>query len=702
MIKILITLILVANFGNTALTNSANMHELILKEINKLITIYKDMTDEDRNFLFKTSFREAGYLFLLQARYNNGDYQTQQIQKTKGAQELRAQLGPLIGFSLDNYGDEAETINTTMAKATKSYNRRFEAYKIALDQIDAKKAELENLKIQLETADSSFNETIHNLKKVTLLHSLIDSGSFDWNNSAKIFSEVEELLPDPKISALISAFKNDYSNYSAAIKIKTAYEKANKDFSLEKNKTIKGHVDAISSTASNFLSKLNKTKNNVAKVLKTYMDSKTQLLNQNNVYQAYLAKVQEVEKIVKQNQKIHLEMIQLSREISKTEYVVESLFRRSFRVSSADVMDRELKLIDLEGLIHRIDANKTQNEANGQTYAAQVSSFFSHSQVRLAELRTLNNKIRNEYELYHNLYEQDTELDQYLALLFAELQGGLKPPSNFVKPFSDLELSVMFYYMSIFQIIVNPKAFYAKFTSSIPASDALFLTKQIFQDLRGNAFVDPKMIDLTNGQFAEEGLERAANNFDLMVNDERDFIFEKLLPEYKKKNRFFNKVLRYAGIGALAVGNFIKNKSIVFMCKSIAIAIITVLSVAVAPIVIAVLITMFLVLLVKAFTNWAYHAITTNPTVLYEFNKGITWITSMFSKENIMSPEDYLLILDQVNKEEYNLQIKARKSHQIEPKSKDRSSYYSKKYDEVSAAYLELRIGISNDFRMLI
>ena len=146
----------------------------------------------------------------------------------------------------------------------------------------------------------------------------------------------------------------------------------------------------------------------------------------------------------------------------------------------------------------------------------------------------------------------------------------------------------------------------------LPEEEKIIVVRQLFHDITSGPFVDNKMFDpqtggfvqpkelnQETGEFAEHGLQRAIDNYAVLINAE---IGSVLNLEYEQKStskKFISKVFQYAKIGGKGLLSAIENGSIGIFSKIVVITLFTVASLAIIPILVTALLPLLLAQLLK-------------------------------------------------------------------------------------------------------
>lgn len=683
MVKRLLVFFIFWTFTSCFLEQADELCKYTKDQLNKFISIYGEMTEKDRQQLHVYSLRVAAGVIVKKAKYTDQDLKAAARALVDEVEPLREQFRKQHhSFTPQKLVQIAVKMNSEMTALRKKMNQEFSYHRSLMKQYKEKLEEIKALVANMLNEDEQFHQKSEKLQKLNSLKTLVDNIESSSEDFEVIFQEVDELEGDPqaKIRQQTAIFRVKYKNYFLVNRLVSVIAKTQDGLGLAQNDSIKSDLSKLKKSQSKLKGELSDLKKSLEKEIKAMIsDLKIEILN-NQDYNNYLERLGEAKDMIEKlvgSQVIHNQYkVRISKRIKK----IEAIGFLTARIHRSDLVDLQSDLIKLEHTMKRVTEEYNDGLVQDITLIPAVKEYYMHNTTRLPQMQEIHTKLQDRLDLLRALDEKEIEIDEHLGRLFAELQGGLDSGEGFVKCFSPLEISVYFYYMNVMQVIYSKKRFFAEFIGNLSHNDQLIMVKQVFNDLTSDVFVDQQMIDFYTGDFAEEGIQKSIDNFGLISENELDLIFEKQLSEKKKSKGLLYKVLHYAGITAKVVLKVVANGTLNHLCKHLVEAIFSVLSFCAAPVFLVVFISTLLALLVELFVKWVWGKVSNSASVLYQFNRGLAWVASIFDEKQ---PEslDFEDVLKKKNHKEYMLQLKSRKK--ATAKAAEKTKYFYNLFKDI-------------------
>jgi hypothetical protein len=642
------------------------------------------MNDNDREKLFHFSQREATYAYLKVAKVNDSESEESITRLLNEKTVKRNAFKEFGGYKEDQIFQYTNLLVSQLGQITKAINQNFLVHQKFQMKFDKINKELEVLVNKMLHEDSQFHTKSEILKRLNSLTLLMDNTDYKSDDLEPIFSEIKEIINDPNsaIVTQIDQFTKKFKNYSLLNKIHTVATKTEAEFTFVKNEAIKKDIKNIQKNLGQLNDNLKNLKKELIKKLKILIKSLKEDILENDNYKKYLETLKNAKLVANSLVDCRIKRLQLYKESEQLELKVETIGYNTLRIHQTDIFEMETKLANLQKVMNMISDFYRDDLVTDQKTIVNVKKFYFNNSTRYPELQGKYDDLNFKFTTLSELSDIETSLDQHLGRIFAELQGGILPQNGADKCFSPLEISVYFYYMNLMQIVYNKGEFFKYFINHLPNNEQITVVKQIFNDFTDDLFIDEKMIDFYTGEFAENGIEQSIRNYELISNNEIEAFFDKLLPDYKKRNSFFRKVLHYAGVTGKTILRVLSKMSVNILCKILVGALLAVLAVTFAPVVLTLLIGSFLALLVELFAKWVWGKVSNSQAILYQLHQGVAWISSVFASNPPESLE-FEEILDEKNKKEYELQLKSRTHSSKSDVPTDRSDYFRMKFEDI-------------------
>lgn len=648
------------------------------------INYYQQMNYEDREELFKFSLREFTLTLLQNTQFEN--------------EETNQRVLELIDNSRTFMANYLEYQNITPADFQKEYDKLYKTATKAEEALAEKKAELDTEEAKLEgyksqmrelrdsLTSSNFNASYNLYRDLSAILASIKNASLDSNVLVTILEEFEKRVQNlyQKDAALAQNIRATHKDYLFLKELIETNDEVKSRFKLVESQELVKDLKALRKNLSSKESSVNDQKKKLIKKIEKHVSSTLDTMNLNQNYKKFKEILKLSKKSVKKVQKLRFDHLKLQKNYNAKDFRLDIHSLRQIRMNPRDYLKLEPKLYNLGQLAEMVNENYQVDADLEADVSANRESFYQHNTERQAEVTEKYQQVRAQAENLQNLRVTEKEIDAIFGEVVAQLQGSTSPSHSFEKCFTTLELSVLFYYSTLFQFIICKKSFMRAFLGGISEHEQLVVVKQIFKDLREDTFTDSKMINIQTGEFSPGGVEQAVLNYDLFMNEEFDEIFKLQLSDREKLKSKIATVLNYAGIsGKFVLTNAVKTGfKVLFVSLAGALAVF--ITVSLLPGILSILIIGLVLILIKLVYNWLGNVIRQNAHLRNDFMRGLTRFISKFTSKEIETL-DYNQILDETKDEMFTKKMAEAKSQTPEESQVkfDRTKYFRDKFVEI-------------------
>jgi hypothetical protein len=642
------------------------------------------MTNDDRDELYKKSFRQITYLILETANFEDSKMNQSANEMINKAGDLMDKYKEYKGVNQDQESyDSILKLNKISEKAEQLMNEKETLLKSEEILLENKRTELNSLRFVLK--QSKFNNVYSLYQLMNTVVSTLKTSSTDSAVLADVLQEFESKVSlvykeETQLSSNIKIIQKDFFFVKDLIETN---EQVEKDFNLSKRKELIDDVNALSKNMKDLASSLKDNKKKLTSKLESLISIALGLMNQNDDYKKFKKILKESEKSVKKIQKLKFEHLKLKKDFNIKNFRADITIWKNFRMNPQDYFELEPKIYNLKELLLMINENLKEDDDLEQSVTVNYKSFYQHNTTRFNEIQEKYNEVLAQWKVTQELSSLNKEIDSKFGLVLAYLQGYLSPDPSFKKCFSTLELSVLLYYCNIFQLIVSKKSFMRSFLENIPQQDQLLTVKQVFKDLVEEPFKDNKMINFHTGEFAEDGLEQAVCNYDMLMNEEMDEFFKLQLSQKEQIKSKIITILSYAGIGIKFILEIVVKQGFKILFVTLASALALFITITCLPGILAVLIIGLVALIIKLVYNAIGNSIRNNPEMRYNFMKEISRFISKFTSKEIETLDYKEILNDNINENLKNKLALRKKVFESTPAKKtDRTQYFKQRFIE--------------------
>lgn len=666
------------------ITNMQDVCSQLRSNLFKSINLYQNMSHNDREELFKFSLREFTITLLQNIEFEDEE-KNQLVEDLIGkSRTYMYNYLQLQNFTSEDFQKEYSKLEKAATKASDLLMTKFQELQVEEAKLDGFKSELEQLRTSL--TQSNFNGVYTMYQGLSGILTSLKSASLDSSVLISILEEFEKRFEHLYSEDAVHAKKirAEQTDYLFLKDLLETNDEVQTRFKLPESQELIKNLKALKKSLSTKQSLVNSDKKKLIKKIEAHVSSSLDLMTQSQNYKKFKSTLEQAKKCVKKVQELRFEHLNLQKDFNAKDFKLELSSLKQVRLNSRDYIKLEPQLYNLGQLTEMTDSNLTEDAEIEPEVDNNRRSFYGHNTARQQEITEKYEQLRAQSENMQNLRYNEKEIDKLFGEVVAYLQGSLSPSQTFEKCFTTLELSVLFYYSSLFQFVVCKKSFLRAFLAGIPDSDQLAVVKQIFKDLREDSFTDLKMINMETGQFSPGGVEQAVLNYDMFMNEEYDEIFKIQLSDREKLKNKIATVLSYAGISGKFILKNVLKVGFKVLFVSLAAALAVFITVSIVPGLLSILIIGLAVLLIKLVYNWVGHLIRKNAHLRNDFMRGLSRFISRFTSKQIETL-DYNSILNETTNELMKKKMAEAESQNAEltQVNLDRTKYFKEKFAQI-------------------
>lgn len=688
MIKELLLTIVFLNFSFSFISNQDSICHFIKGHMYYTISVYKNLTDEQRDTLYKFSLRGLTYEILKNSKFTSSSIESKKQNLLAQIQNLRQNFK---GWR-DIDGQEMEDLQAKYIQQFESVSENEVSLNLELSRksmdFSKKKDLLESIVSQLKQEFPDFDRKLNMLGDLEQIGSLMTTTESNWETFGSILLSLEKVFSseDPSVLLILKNYRETLDSYFAVENIVKTNAQTAADFQFKPFSELDSDLANLESDLEALKSQLDGLKSSLNQHLTEFMEKLRQEIQNNPNYEEYKAQLLQAKDLLVELKNLHFSDNDNKRNLKFSEYILSSTVQMQVRIHPHEISELERKMTHLKKLKSlKSDAFAGAKLTDPDT-ASSVQAFLGSNESRVEEIDDKLEALTQKWTIVKSVHEAELELDKVLGLVFTSLQGGLNPSASFIKCFSNLEISVYMFYMSLFQMIVSRKAFYEQFIIlGTPKTEQLPLVKQIFNDIIKESFRDSQMIEFDSGQFAPGGLQRSMSNYILLSNIQMDLIFKEQMAGITRG--IFHSIMAHAGFTFDFVKQVIKGGTLGNFIDVLTLSLLTFLSVATPSMLLILFVSSFLSVLSEQFFAWTEDYLAENPWITREFNLGISKIYSMFASEQFDSL-DFEDELAKENEKVYQMQTNLKQQENTtinDPES--RVDYFSMKFKDIISMF---------------
>lgn len=693
------------------------------RKLNNAISLYKDMSSNDQKFLLTHSMRQLAFWIIEKADFGvdseftaptlgKGEEisvakNTQRLQKIQTIEAKRSDFSVVQSKLYFNEEEKTRFLSKKMIEKLAKWNSEFETLNAKMSQVKEKIQKenekynnklslLESIVAGIKSENPSYEkdtEFISKLRSLKTIIEKIDDENIDFN---WIFDEVEAAYGDNSTSPV----KTKIQEYKVLLK--------NKDFlnsfiNLEKcvqeknpftkNNTLTQDLKNINQQIKVYRDQLENKKEETLREIKGDIDTKLSTINLES-FENYLEELENAKEIIRDREKLNKEYLELEKKLKRVQGQLETSVDYMSRWNEEEFEKSYEEFRNLDTYLSSCQPRsggfhfKNPELKSAVTQYKSIRESFKYQNELTKVLQT--NGVEFGEKMYFKVNNQT--FDKQLGIVFAHLQGSGEQDGEFIRCFNPLELSVYFYYMGLLQIIYYMDDFLTAFFTNLPEEEKIIVVRQLFHDITSGPFVDNKMFDpqtggfvqpkelnQETGEFAEHGLQRAIDNYAVLINAE---IGSVLNLEYEQKStskKFISKVFQYAKIGGKGLLSAIENGSIGIFSKIVVITLFTVASLAIIPILVTALLPLLLAQLLKYLVDALIKKIENSPTLIYNINNAVAKVKQLLTEKSYETL-DFETEFENAYQSDFNRRIESR---QKDRKEKNRVKYFSQQFTNI-------------------
>ena len=638
------------------------------------------MEDENREFLFNYSLRGFAYKFLQTVSFDNASINEQKDQLLQDIRAIRQKSAEWSDFDQAEMDRLQQIFESELEQASLAETENADAINRQSSQMRAQVRQLVALKNGLLSEAGDIESRIRWVTEVAQVLVSLDNVASESGSFLSVLSQVERLVTDGQVVALIDGYRQKLADYLYLDELIESNRNAKVDVRLD-DAAVQTSVWALEAEQRRIRAALVDDKWELQQNIRKKSEAVKHEILGHAKYRKFVAAVGQVKSLKRQIEELNRQDADFKKATIDKMHQLQTLELVEWRIHPAKVirMDRDLTSIDR---LRKINSSGFRKEDyHDETLRTDLRSFFTDNETRLSELDQLHAQLAAKRETLRELHGKEKALDVILGRVLAELQTGKGGSSAGEDCLYDLEVSVYFYYMSLFQMVVSKKIVYTEFMKGFPEAYQRRLIGRLMADLLGRPYRDPQMIDPQSGLLTEDALERSKNSYVMMVNKEIDLVFRKQLSGDDMSESWFYSILSFVGFSKEVLRHFVKNGIIKQLMHSLSQAIMSFLSLVYIPFLLSLFLNGLLSLIYDLFYSWVEPQMENFAEMAREFNQGLIDIYVTF----IEAPVDSLDVdaaLAEASETEY--QRVASEEAKEEPKEQtDRVEYYSAKLEEI-------------------
>ena len=669
----------------------------------QLINVYKNMGHDQREDLYENSMRQFTYAYLTNILYQDDGMKPQISQNISQAREALQKYDKYAQYQANDILKQQKKLTKKMNDLMPKWNQKKQTYDSLSANLVQRKQNLDIIKKNL-MADPEFKGNFDQHEKIAKFNSMFDfrdtasNSDVDMKNNLEYLTELREGLKPymtNEESGLFKVYNKGYAQAAEAYDMISEFNKNEANFLG--NVQTEGLNEAAQNLRvgrENFLksTEMANAKNVIFQMINTKWQNSVAFINnystnkENHQSYAYFrALLNEGKKMIPQLLQSKIDFNKVNQELKNIQGNLDALNWKDLRVKSNDFMKVKEQYYNTKEFTNMIYKKMTEEQmVDIQLEAEQLLDQYSASTTsssRLQEFQANNTYFEGQHEALKQYKEQSKIIDAFFGRVFASLQGGVETSESF-KCLTLAELSIIFYYANLFQIITKWTKFLEEFFKYMPEQESVIIMKNLFYDLKGYGFQDHSIFDNSQTYFAEDGLGNGIKLYTVFLSTELDEVFEHQI-KLEGKGLLYRKmmsVLKYAGYEFKYITKDVIKKSLKKVFIAIAGALVVLLHVISIAVILTGVILMIILFILKIIIEKIGQNLSKGCQIMKDFAEGVNYLISQFLSDKKTESLNFKSLLDT-----YQSQIENKNSidEPQNPKWKEHSQEFKLMFDEL-------------------
>lgn len=654
---------------NNVLVDPETNCKTLRRNLFKLINVYHELTDHDRDELFKYSMRKMAYDYLANVNFQDSTVNSKVFRLIEEINTHRGEYQAFKNHDDAKMQEKKSKLTEKKDKMQAEVQTLFDQLKAKMSSLNQSRATLESLKQAMER-DDPFMVHQKLYQELSLLLLSMDNVTSDSEGFLGIldkFKVIDLAAFNQTVAPSIEALQQDFIFTTKLVELN---EQTTKEFGFTMSPELTQDVKALTAKAKALKKDLNTKKKQLKGQITSLVEAHLGEMKQNENYLSFLRQIKVAQGLITEVQSHKFKHFDLYKKYLRLSHQVDIMSWQVVRVHPRDLITIPDKLYNLKELIEMNSGVVVDNTLDPELQG-QVAAFYQANNTRVQQLQSKYDSYDANWQNLQALKEQEKQLDHIFAATLAALQSLQK------KCFSNLELSVIFYFGSITQVVFSKKTFITVFLQQIEPNEQLMVVKQLMKDVQGRPLSDSTIVDL-NG-FVADGKNKAIQLYSTLMESEVGNIFIKQTDTKQKVKGIVANVLKYAGICGKTIAKKIAEIGIKELFVMIASAVATVVLVSFVPLLISLLILVVAGILLKLLSMWLGHLF---KNYWPQIKLGISDLISRFSNDEIRTL-DYNSILKQQESKLWDRLLVSKHAKSEASDAADRTQYFKNKFLEV-------------------
>ena len=681
MISKLITFSLIFSLTLCTLQNINNTCENLKKLLFKNIKVFYGMEENERNQTYIFSLRGIVHTFLGATTFTDSQLEGKKNQILSTIKQKEDAYYGIMGYDQTEVASIAENLAYAHQNMVGTHKDLYLTWYEYNTKIDTYKQNLIQLREQMIQANPEIENKTNLLKDLNKIIPLIDTIDSNSEIMLTILDDIKVLLGEnyPQTMQYIKTFADQLGDFLKLDELLSTNENIQENFALSYVDQVESELsklknkkdimikllDASKSTLKNDLNKLIETLKVEIKAIPNY-DKFVAMMNETKILQAKTVSMEGQEK--EANELLNVKTWSMD---------TANYLRR--RIHPKHMSELQRKLLNLSQLLETRPETFSDGLVNDETSRVNLKKYFTDNNSRISEIQAEYEMVTEKLGHLDDLRKDEAELDKLFALALAFLQGGTQSDLHNNKCFSMLELSVYFYYLGLYQVIISRKNFYLTFMDNVTEDYRTNLIKNLFRDLQGHQLKDKDIISVYTRKLVQDGLMNSAYKYVFLMNSEIEDVYQhQITYKVDEEGTWFASIMSVAGYTKDFVLDVIKKGTWALIIAALTTALLAFLSLQLGFLAVA-FVSAFLSVVLGLFFTWAGEKIKANPQIKETFMGAIAKIYSMFSPTKI----EYLDIdesLKEVTDKELSTKVHEKQADNGET---NKLNYFKNKFDKL-------------------
>ena len=330
------------------------------------------------------------------------------------------------------------------------------------------------------------------------------------------------------------------------------------------------------------------------------ISTRKKVLFQKKQYKEFFAKKRRLAENKAKLNELTVGISALSKEIESLQKQIEKSRWKTRRISADQVSRLDSVIKNFDTAINGVNDLNTFGYLKAKQSIEQVTALLQEHKQDLVELSKAKQETEKIKGLLESVLQEEKKLDEHLARIFALVYMYRDPQTDSLKMcFTNKELSLYVFYMSVSQMIVSKTSFVEVLLENIQSKNRAQLVRSLFSEYLDREYMATQF---PSSDYDTEGIQETSKTFALVLNSQLSEIFKQ--NESNTQYGWFGKILKYLGIDKSSIFEVARDTAYNMYMTNVSMAFLTLLTLSSGSVFFVALTTTFLCYLSNTVLDW--------------------------------------------------------------------------------------------------